>query len=271
MDQAKRRVWLIEQLKYENNRFGTLSVPSDEQSQKDMLRALMNIRLPAPVSEEFLEIQDDYLSEEAELRGIVDADELEPCQSDPRLVIWQGDITRLRIGAIVNAANSAMLGCFQPLHNCIDNCIHSFAGIQMRLKCNELMMAQGHEEPTGQCKITPGYNLPCDAVLHTVGPIVHGEVTDEDRRLLASCYRSCLEAAEQKGCMSVAFCCISTGLFMFPAEEAARIAVATVKGYLDEQAERYAGEDPSSYRGVERVVFNVFSDKDRHIYERILG
>lgn len=274
MTHEEERVWLIARLKAENPAYSKVPIPQDEQKQKDFLRILMNVRMPHPISAEFREIQDAYLKKENFMKGIVDVRMLEPCTSDDRLYIWQGDITRLAADAITNAANSAMTGCYQPLHNCIDNCIHSAAGIELRNECARIMNLQGHEEPTGQAKITPGYCLPAKFVLHTVGPIVLGELTDEHRDLLRSSYRSCLELAEQNRLKSVAFCCISTGVFMFPGEEAARIAVDTVKSFLDEQAQHYSeissyiGEN---YRGIEKVIFNVFSDRDRMIYERLLG
>lgn len=275
MTHDEQRVWLIAKLKAEVPGYRTIKVPDDETGQKDLLRALLNMRLPRPISEEFLETQDVYFRRESILRGIVDERTLEPCESDPRLYIWQGDITRLKVDAIVNAANSGMTGCYQPLHNCIDNCIHTAAGIRLRLECARIMNRQGHDEPTGQAKITPGYCLPAKYVLHTVGPIVNGSLTDEHRELLRSSYRSCLRLAEENKLRSVAFCCISTGVFMFPAEEAAHIAVYTVREYLDDQAERYGeiasmitGED--AYKGIERVIFNVFSDRDRMIYENVL-
>lgn len=279
MTHEEERKWLIEKLKAETPMYRKLSVPQDEQAQKDMLRTLMNIRMPAPVSAEFLAVQDAYLRKENFMKGIIDERMLEPCASDPRLYIWQGDITRLKADAITNAANSGMTGCYQPLHNCIDNCIHSAAGIELRLECARIMQRQGYDEPTGQAKITPGYCLPARYVLHTVGPIVQGPLTDEHRRQLMSSYRSCLELAEQNKLRSVAFCCISTGVFMFPGEEAARIAVDTVRSYLDEMADRYSevgsfigssGTDRTAYRGIEKVIFNVFSDRDRNIYEGIL-
>ena len=186
-----------------------------------------------------------------------DLDDLRPVSGD--LYLWQGDITRLKCGAIVNAANSGMTGCYIPCHACIDNCIHTFAGVQLRQDCAALMAEQGHEEPTGQAKITKAYNLPCDYVLHTVGPIVSGRVTREDERLLASCYRSCLELAEKNSVRSIAFCCISTGVFHFPNERAAEIAVETVRRYKVETGSKI------------KVVFNVFKDLDKTIYERLLG
>ena len=278
MTHDEERKWLIIKLKNENPIYRKIPVPSDEQAQKDMLRTLMNLRMPAPVSAEFIEVQNAYFRRESIMKGIVDERTIEPCPLDSRLCIWQGDITRLRVDAITNAANKGMTGCYQPLHNCIDNCIHSAAGIELRLECARQMNLQGHDEPTGQAKITPGYCLPAKYVLHTVGPIVDGELTDAHRALLRSSYRSCLELAERNRLKSIAFCCISTGVFMFPADEAARIAVDTVREYLDTQEARYSEigtyigtQDSSSYRGIEKVIFNVFSNRDRMIYERILG
>ena len=276
MDHNETRIWLIDYLKKEAMGRRIVPTPEGEQEQKDLLRALLNIRMPAPVSQEFLTNQDAYFRRETILRGIVDEATLEPCSSDPRLYIWQGDITRLKVDAITNAANSGMTGCYQPLHNCIDNCIHTAAGIRLRLECARIMNLQGYDEPTGQAKITPGYALPAKFVLHTVGPVVEGPLTDEHRRLLRSSYRSCLELAEQNELRSVAFCCISTGVFMFPAEEAASIAVGTVKEFLDSEEDKYSEigsfigkEEP--YRGIEKVIFNVFSDRDKVIYENLLS
>lgn len=275
MTHEEQRIWLIAKLKAEVPGYSRLQVPRDEDEQRNLLRALMNMRMPRPISEEFLTTQDAYLRRESIMKGIVDELTLEPCESDPRLYIWQGDITRLRVDAIVNAANSGMTGCYQPLHNCIDNCIHSAAGIRLRLECARIMNRQGYEEPTGRAKITPGYCLPAKFVLHTVGPIVSGPLTDEHRELLRSSYRSCLELAAENKLRSVAFCCISTGVFMFPAQEAAKIAVDTVRSFLDEQEARnseigsYLNTD--TYKGIEKVIFNVFSDRDLEIYENVLG
>ena len=261
MEQAEARLWLIEKLKNENPVYAKVPVPNDEQGQKDLLRILMNVRMPRPIGSEFREVQDAYLKREAILKRIVDADSLESCKSDPRLCLWQGDITRLRADAIVNAANSGMTGCYTPLHNCIDNCIHTAAGLDLRWECYRIMQKQGHEEPTGKAKITPGFCLPAKYVLHTVGPIVGGSLTEEHRDLLRSCYLSCLDLAAENGLSSVAFCCISTGVFAFPADKAASIAVQTVKEWLDRHP-----EGP-----VKRVIFNVFGDRDRAIYEDILN
>lgn len=190
-------------------------------------------------------------------KGITDLADLTPVQEG--LYLWQGDITTLKCDAIVNAANSQMLGCFVPCHGCIDNAIHTYAGVQLRLACAELMRTQNHEEPTGRAKITPAYNLPCQYVLHTVGPIIRGRLTKREEELLASCYCSCLELAGKNGVRSIAFCCISTGEFRFPNERAAEIAVETVKAYRQE-----------TQSGIE-VIFNVFKQMDYEIYRNLLG
>lgn len=259
MNQEERRLYLIRALQREMPQYGKVRIPESGEGQWRLLRSLFNVRPPYPASPEFLDIQDEYLGEMIRERGITDGDSLPPAASDPRLVLWQGDITSLRCDAIVNAANSALLGCWQPCHSCIDNIIHSFAGVQLRIKCNELMEAQGHEEETGKAKITPAYNLPSKFVLHTVGPIILGELEEEDCRLLADCYRSCLSLAAENGLRSVAFCCISTGVFRFPQERAAEIAVKTVKAFLDH-----------SETSLKRVIFNVFKDSDWEIYSNIL-
>ena len=256
MTQSERRLYLIRSLLKEKTEYGKTIVPPDSEGQRRLLRSLMNVRAPKAADADFLKIQDEYLQEELERSGITKLSDLTPADGD--LYIRQGDITRIACGAIVNAANSGMTGCYVPCHSCIDNCIHTFAGIQLRLDCAEMMREQGYEEPTGQAKLTKAYNLPCDYVLHTVGPIVDGEVTAEDERLLASCYRSCLELAGQNGIESAAFCCISTGVFHFPRECAAEIAVETVR--------RYKAETNSKIK----VIFNVFNDRDRQIYERLL-
>lgn len=254
MTQAERRIFLIQYLLNERVEAGytPVDVPDDENDQRALLRSLVNIRAPGPISDEFLQVQDAYLQERNRERGINDVASDDIC-------LWRGDITTLKIDAIVNAANSGMTGCYQPCHSCIDNCIHTFAGIQLRNKCAEIMMRQGHEEPTGQAKITPAYNLPCKYVLHTVGPIVTGPLTMRHKIQLASCYKSCLEIAAQNNVQSIAFCCISTGVFMFPAEEAARIAVATVREWKEKS------------RSSMKIIFNVFSEKDEAIYRKVLG
>ncbi len=257
MTQAERRLFLIRSLMKEKTEYRDLSIPAESGEQKRLLRSLMNVRAPAAADGEFLRVQDDYLRQELAEGGITDVNDLTPVSGD--LYLWQGDITRLRCGAIVNAANSGMTGCYIPCHACIDNCIHTYAGVQLRLECARLMAEQGHAEPTGQAKLTRAYDLPCDYVLHTVGPIVEGRVTAEDERLLASCYRSCLELAERNGVESIAFCCISTGVFHFPNQRAAEIAVETVR--------RYKAESNSAMK----VIFNVFKDTDREIYRRLLA
>ena len=253
MTQTERRSYLISYLLAERGE--SAEVPQNEYNQKRLLRSLFNIRMPKAISDDFLQIQDAYLQEESRRKGITDAADLEPIQE--HIYLWQGDVTTLRCGAIVNAANSRMLGCFLPCHSCIDNAIHTFAGIQLRRDCNEIMLDQGYDEPTGQAKITPAYNLPCDYVIHTVGPIVDGRLTQRDCELLKSCYLSCLDIAVENGLKSIAFCCISTGVFGFPQREAAEIAVNTVKEYQKKHE-------------IE-VIFNVFKDSDEQIYRELLS
>ena len=258
MNQTERRQFLIQELLKEQDGYRHLEVPKQEEEQKRLLRGLMNIRPACRISKEVLQIQDAYLTEETVRKGITHSDELDPIQ--PGIYLWKGDITTLACDAIVNAANSGMTGCYVPNHKCIDNCIHSFAGVQLRLDCARMMEEQGHEEPTGQAKITKAYNLPCRYVLHTVGPIVQGKLTEKHCALLRSCYLSCLELASAYGLESVAFCGISTGVFCFPNDKAAQIAVQTVQEYLE--------ETPDS--SVKNVIFNVFKNEDLQIYERIL-
>ena len=257
MNQAQRRLLLIQSLLKEKPEYRDLSIPADPKSQRQLLRGLMNIRVPQRIEADFLKMQDAYLQDETAAKGITDAADLTPIQ--PGLYLRQGDITTLKCDAIVNAANSGMTGCYIPNHRCIDNAIHTFAGVELRLACAELMEQQGYPEPTGQAKITPAFNLPCRYVLHTVGPFISGRVTKADKELLASCYRSCLELAAENGLESVAFCCISTGEFHFPNELAAEIAVWTVKEFFKKQT------------SVKKVIFNVFKDLDRAIYEKLLG
>ena len=232
--------------------------PQDTASQRRLLRSLMNVRPPMPLDPSFLAVQDALLSAEREEKGVVEADALPDRPGHPGIAVWQGDITRLKADAIVDADNDRLLGCFVPCHGCIDNAIHSAAGLQLRDECSRLMEQQGRPEPTGQAKLTGGYNLPARYVLHTVGPIIHGRVTPRDREQLASCYRSCLKLASEHELQSVAFCCISTGEFHFPNQEAARIAVQTVKEFL---------QAPTTVR---KVIFNVFKDIDANIYDDLL-
>lgn len=256
MTQEERRVYLIKKLISEHPRYADIQIPTDSDEQKRLLRSLMNVRLAAPVDKEFLQIQDEYLQQANEEKGIVYIEDMTEVQPD--FYIWKGDITRLGVGAIVNAANSGMTGCYQPCHNCIDNCIHTFAGIELRNFCEDMMQEQGYEEPTGQAKLTPAYNLPCDYVIHTVGPIVRGKLTHRDEDLLKSCYEACLKLADQNGIKSIAFCCISTGVFCFPNQRAAEIAVQTVRDY-----KRQNDSDV-------KVIFNVFKDEDERIYNELL-
>lgn len=257
MTQTERRLFLIRELLAERPDCRDMEIPANTQAQKRLLRSLLNLRMPRPVSRAFLEIQDAYLQAETAGKGVTNLADLQPVRDG--LYIWQGDITTLRCDAIVNAANAQMLGCFCPCHGCIDNAIHTFSGVQLRAACAELIRRQGHEEYAGGAKITPAYNLPCQYVLHTVGPVIHGEVTKKDEELLAACYRSCLELAEANGIQSMAFCCISTGEFHFPNQRAAEIAVRTVSAYKQRTQSKM------------KVIFNVFKETDLHIYRALLG
>lgn len=259
MTHEEKRIYLIRELLAELPDCSGMGIPDHEGEQKRLLRSLMNIRPPRPVSDQFLRIQDEYLREEAARKGITDAAALPASGLDGRLLLWKGDITTLKIDAIVNAANSSLRGCFIPCHSCVDNIIHSVSGIQLRLDCDRIMKEQGYDEPTGRAKITPAYNLPSRYVIHTVGPIVTGRLTDKHCRQLADCYQSCLELAAKNGLKSIAFCCISTGEFHFPRERAAEIAVQTVVDYL------------AADRRIEKVVFNVFKQEDYDIYRKLIG
>lgn len=256
MTQQERLLYLIEYLKNESMEWKRLEIPQNETEQKRLLRSLMNMRPPRAIPEKFLNIQDEYLQEEQKQKKIVSLAELSPVKEG--IYLWQGDITTLQTDGIVNAANSALLGCFVPCHGCIDNAIHSAAGIQLRLECARIMAVQKSAEPAGKAKITKAYNLPCRYVLHTVGPIIRGRVTKQDCDLLAGCYCSCLELAGHYGLKSIAFCCISTGEFHFPNEKAAEIAVDTVTNYRRQ-----------TQSGLE-VVFNVWKDTDYKIYRQLL-
>lgn len=244
---------LIEILSAERNEL----VPAlSEENKFRYFRALVNVRMPKAANNEFLRLQDEYLQAELRRKGITDIDSLTPIKDG--MYLWQGDITTLKCDGIVNAANSQMLGCFCPNHGCIDNAIHTFAGVQLRQECAEIMKKQGHDEPTGKAKITNAYNLPCKYVLHTVGPIVYGYLTEKNEKELADCYRSCLELADENGVLSLAFCCISTGEFHFPNECAAKIAIKTVTEYKQKTQSKI------------KVIFNVFKDYDYEIYARLL-
>ena len=252
MDKLSKIKFLNAQLLAEMPTLEIGKIPDDLISQRKLLRALMNVRPPMPLDENFLKLQDEILTAEKFERGIVTFADIPNVEKNIKL--WQGDITRLEVDAIVNAANSALLGCFAPLHNCIDNAIHSAAGLQLRDACNKISSGN---EPTGAAKITPAFNLPCKFVIHTVGPIIYGDKpTAAKENLLASCYESCLKLAAKNNLKSIAFCCISTGEFHFPNKRAAEIAVATVKKFLAQNNLC--------------VVFNVFKDIDAEIYRKIL-
>ena len=256
MNQNERRIFLIQELLKENKRYEDMEIPQDFEEQRALLRALMNVRIAKNVDDEFIKVQDEYLKEEIKRKGIVDIDDLKPIKDG--IYLWQGDITTLRCDVIINAANSGMTGCYVPNHRCIDNCIHSFAGVQLRLECDEIMTKQGYSEPTGQAKITNSYNLPCKYIIHTVGPIINGKLTSEDCDLLESCYKSCLELAVKNNLDSIAFCCISTGEFHFPNDKAAQIAVKTVEEFMKKET------------SLKKVIFNVFKDMDKEIYRKLL-
>lgn len=259
MNEDERRIYLIKYLLNENNKYENYEIPNDITQQQKMLRALMNVREPNKISDEFLLVQDEYLKQRSKERGIIDTSFFKLVKSNDRLFIYQGDITTLKCDAIVNACNLKMLGCFAPLHDCIDNFIHTYAGIQLRLKINEIMINQGHDEKTGTAKITSGYNLPCKYILHTVGPIININVTKEDERLLSSCYKKCLELATKNNIKSIAFCCISTGVFSFPNDKACKIAVDTVSEFLKKD------------NSIKQVIFNVFKDEDFKLYNQLLN
>lgn len=256
MNQNERRIFLIQELLKEDKRYNDIEIPQDFEEQRVLLRELMNVRMAKGINGEFIKVQNEYLQDETKRKGIVDIDDLEPIKN--RIYLWQGDITTLRCDAIVNAANSGMTGCYVPNHRCIDNCIHSFAGIQLRLECDEIMKKQEHGEPTGEAKITNSYNLPCKYIIHTVGPIINGKLTSEDCDLLESCYKSCLELASKNNLESIAFCCISTGEFHFPNDKAAQIAVKTVEEFMKKET------------SLKKVIFNVFKDMDKEIYRKLL-
>ena len=257
MTQPERLDYLIKHLLAERREYADVSIPDGVPERRRLLRSLLNVRAPEPVSAEFLSVQDEYLRERLTERGVQRVDDLTPVE--PGIYLWQGDITMLAADGIVNAANSGMTGCYVPCHGCIDNAIHTYAGVQLRLECSRIMAGQGHEEPTGEAKMTPAYGLPSRYVLHTVGPIVRGAPTLRDCELLESCYRSCLELAAEHKLGSIAFCCISTGEFGFPNRPAADIAVKTVRDFKARTGSEM------------KVIFNVFKDKDREIYADLLG
>ena len=263
MTQNQRLDYLLEKFKEDSGRYRNLQVGESLDDKRTALRSLMNIRMPSPMSEEILKVQDEYLSARIMEKGIVALDDI-PANAD-KISVWQGDITLLAVDAIVNAANSQMLGCFVPMHTCIDNCIHTFAGIQLRNECNQKMnelrskYGASYEQSTSVPLLTDGYNLPAKKVIHVVGPIVSGSLTAEHEKSLAACYTNVLDMCLENRLRSVAFCCISTGVFHFPNQRAAEIATGTVKSWLS------AHQD-----AMDRVVFNVFKDTDRRLYEQLL-
>lgn len=263
MTQEQRLDYLVEEFKADSGQYKDLQTPRDAEGKKRILRSLMNIRMPQKLPDEVLAVQDEYLSVRNAEKGIVQLADI-PVIRDG-LSLWQGDITCLAVDAIVNAANSQMLGCFVPMHTCIDNCIHTFAGVQLRAECNRQMnqlrarFGRDYEQPTAVPMLTDAYNLPAKKVVHIVGPIVSGRLTPALEQDLANCYRNILALCAENGLRSVAFCCISTGVFGFPQGRAAEIAVETVTAWLDERGEQ-----------MDRVIFNVFTDKDRDLYAKLL-
>lgn len=272
-EQTERLTYLLNQLIVDSGAYDTIELPEEYEEKHRAVRSLMNVRMPGRISEEVLKVQDEFLKSEALEKGIVTLKDIPTVAKQygskhpfaGKLSIWQGDITRLEVGAIVNAANSQMLGCFVPCHRCIDNAIHSAAGMQLREECNHVMnqkrirYGKNYEEPVGSAVITKGYNLPAEYVIHTVGPIVGYRLNDSLRQDLRNCYRSVLECAAEHQIKSVAFCCISTGEFHFPNQEAASIAVETVTAFLKENPDHF-----------DRIIFNVFKDMDRRLYEERL-
>lgn len=264
---------LLDKLKADSEEYKNLEIPKSIEEKKRIIRSLMNIRMPRSASEELLSLQDAYLKQELQDKGVVGIADIPTVKEQygsvfhgaDRISLWQGDITRLAIGAIVNAANSQMLGCFVPCHRCIDNAIHSAAGIQLREECSHIMNRRRiqyggqYEEPVGTATLTKGYNLPCEYVIHTVGPIVYGGLNDSLCQDLRNCYENVLRCCAENKIKSVAFCCISTGEFHFPNEKAAKIATDTVIHFLEND----------SAKCIERVIFNVFKDYDKEIYEEI--
>lgn len=270
MNQDKRLDYIVENLKKDSVQYQNIKVGKNDR--RKIMRSLMNIRMPKPISEDFLLIQDEFLQEEAVEKGIVSLKEIPTVREQygsqnkqaDKLSIWQGDITRLSVDAIVNAANSQMLGCFIPCHRCIDNAIHSAAGLELREACSQYMADKrkqipGYEEPVGKAVVTSAFNLPCKYVVHTVGPIVSGELTEGLKQDLRNCYKACLMTAVENGIRSIAFCCISTGEFHFPNKEAAEIAIETVETFLAKNGDK-----------IDRIVFNVFKDLDKEIYINLL-
>ena len=263
MTQNQRLDYLVEEFKTDSVQYKDLETPKDTEGKRRILRSLMNIRMPRNISSDVLRVQDEYLKGRSEEKGIVTLSDILEIRKG--LSIWQGDITRLSVDAIVNAANSQMLGCFVPMHTCIDNCIHTFAGVQLRAECsrqmNQLRIKYGkdYEQPTAVPMLTDAYNLPAKKVIHIVGPIVQYKLTPELEKELADCYLNTLNMCLDNNLRSVAFCCISTGVFHFPNKRAAEIAVSAVDSWLSQH--------PGA---MERVIFNVFKDEDKKYYEELI-
>ena len=261
--QDQRLDYLVEEFKADSIQYKDLRTPADTEGKRRILRSLMNIRMPGKMDDAVLAVQDAYLRERIRENGVIELSDIPEIRDG--LSIWQGDITRLAVDAIVNAANSQMLGCFVPMHTCIDNCIHTFAGVQLRAECSRQMTllreryGMDYEQPTAVPMLTYAYNLPAKKIVHIVGPIVEYRLTPRLENDLAACYRNTLDLCEQNGLRSVAFCCISTGVFRFPNQRAAEIAVETVTEWIKGH--------PSA---VDRIIFNVFRDEDKQIYEDLL-
>lgn len=274
IEQEKRLDYLLKVFKEDSVQYKDLEVRDSYDDKRMALRSLMNIRMPKSMADDIIKVQNEFLTEEAREKGIVTLADI-PALSEQskynikyadKISIWQGDITRLSVDAIVNAANSQMLGCFVPCHRCIDNAIHSGAGIELRQECShymnrkKMMLGPAYEEPTGKAMLTKGYNLPAKYVIHTVGPVVGYKLTDSLRKDLENCYENVLKCCVENEIRTVAFCCISTGEFHFPNDEAAKIAVKTVTEFLSKHKQSF-----------DRIIFNVFKDEDREIYESICG
>ena len=263
--QEERLNYLIEKFKEESSEYKNMAIPTNIEDKKVLLRSLMNVRPPKETSAEILKVQDKYLKERNKEKGIVYLKDIKTVPSSNKISVWQGDITNLSCDAIVNAANSRMLGCFVPMHICIDNCIHTFAGVQLRYECNNIMnefrkkYGKDYEQPTSVPILTYGYNLPAKKVIHVAGPIVIGKLTKSLEQDLANCYKNVLDMCSENNLKSVAFCCISTGVFSFPNERAAEIAVATVTNWLKENGNK-----------MDRIIFNVFKNEDKNVYEHLL-
>ena len=259
--------YLINYLLTERNE--TLEI--DNLSYKDkkrIYRSLCNIRDAKPISEEYFKIENKYLQEELNKKDITDVADIQPAKEllkvtnlkyEDKICLWKGDITTLKIDAIVNAANSQGLGCFVPMHSCVDNIIGSNAGVSLRLECNKVMKEKNYFLPTGKAFITKGYNLPAKYVIHTVGPIIYEEVTEKEEQELINCYINSLKLAIQNGIKTIAFPCISTGKFRFPKTQACKLAIKAVEEFLDTHNDE-----------IDKIVFNIYIEEDYEIYEQYI-